>query len=131
MPIYEYRCTDCGRKVSLFFRSLQTVSTDNRCPHCGSRELQRLFSRVAIRRGAGAADAMGDDDFGGLLDDLDERDPRALARAMRQMSAETGEEIEPEMAEALERLEAGADPETVMAELDDAGHDDDRLDQPL
>ena len=133
MPIYEYRCADCRRKVSVFFRSFSVV-TEPACPNCGGTHLTRLMSRVAVHRGGGGGDDdYGDDDFGGMLDGLDENDPRALARAMRRMSDETGEPIEPEMEEALGRLESGEDPESVMAGLDeqvgdggmDGGGDDD------
>ncbi|HEU5329686.1 MAG TPA: zinc ribbon domain-containing protein [Thermomicrobiales bacterium] len=122
MPIYEYRCADCRRRVSVFFRSFSAVS-DPVCPRCGGQHLTRLMSKVAVRRGGGSAGADFDDDagMGGMLDGLDENDPRALARAMRRMSDEMGEPIEPEMAEALGRLEAGEDPDTVMAGLDEQG----------
>ena len=120
MPIYEYRCADCRRKVSVFFRSFNAV-TDPVCPRCGGTQLTRLMSRVAVHRGSGGGDDddFGGDDFGGMLDDVDENDPRSLARAMRRMSDETGEPIEPEMEEALGRLESGEDPESVMAEMDE------------
>lgn len=128
MPIYEYRCGDCGRKVSLFFRSFSAVTDEAACPHCGGTQLRRLISRVAVRRGAGGGDAgdddFGGDEFGGILDGIDENDPRSLARAMRRMSDETGEPVEPEMEEALGRLEQGEDPETVMAGLDEGGGGD-------
>jgi putative FmdB family regulatory protein len=119
MPIYEYRCAGCRRKVSVFFRSFNAV-TDPVCPRCGGTQLTRLMSRVAVHRGGGGGDDdFGGDDFGGMLDGVDENDPRSLARAMRRMSDETGEPIEPEMEEALGRLEAGEDPESVMAEMDE------------
>ena len=129
MPIYEYRCGDCGRKVSLFFRSFSAVTDDAACPHCGGANLRRLMSRVAFRRGSGGGaesggDEFGGDEFGGFLDGLDENDPRALAHAMRRMSDEMGESVEPEMEEALGRLEKGEDPEHVMAELDEGGGGD-------
>src|SRR5262245_33475340 len=121
MPIYEYRCADCERKVSVFFRSFSTV-TDPVCPRCGGARLTRLMSRVAVQR-AGEADSGGEDygdgdgDFDHFLDGVDENDPRSVARAMRRMSDEMGEPIEPEMQEALTRMEAGEDPESVMASL--------------
>ncbi len=120
MPIYEYRCADCGRKASIFFRSFSAV-TEPPCPHCGGLQLKRLMSRVAVHRGGrGAAgeDDLDDGDFDRYLDGIDENDPRSVARAMRRMSDEMGEPIEPEMAEALTRMEAGEDPERVMAGLD-------------
>jgi putative FmdB family regulatory protein len=130
MPIYEYRCADCRRRVSVFFRSFSAVGEPS-CPRCGGHNLTRLVSKVAVRRGGGSADTDFADGgaMDGMLDGLDESDPRALARAMRQMSDEMGEPIEPEMAEALGRLEAGEDPDTVMAGLDEetegGGEDDD------
>jgi putative FmdB family regulatory protein len=122
MPIYEYRCANCARKVSVFFRSFNAV-TDPVCPRCGGTNLTRLMSRVAVHRGTSGdgSDDFGDGsgDFDDFLDGVDENDPRSVARAMRRMSDEMGEPIEPEMQEALTRMEAGEDPERVMASLDE------------
>jgi putative FmdB family regulatory protein len=128
MPIYEYRCGGCGRKVSIFFRSFSAVG-EATCPRCGSADLTRLVSRVAVlRRGGGDGDSDpggSDDDLDptGMLAGLDENDPRSVARWARRMSAEMGEPLEPEFEEALNRIEAGEDPEKVMDEVDgeDAG----------
>jgi putative FmdB family regulatory protein len=46
MPIYEYRCTDCGET----FARLQRVGAsadDVRCPACGSAVVERLLSAFA------------------------------------------------------------------------------------
>jgi len=46
MPIYEYRCSDCGT----VFARLQSVSTPTNvtdCPKCGSAETERLLSTFA------------------------------------------------------------------------------------
>ena len=120
MPIYEYRCADCARKVSVFFRSFSAVG-DPVCPRCGGTRLTRLMSRVAVHRGGGDGgdEDFGDGDFDRYLDGIDENDPRSVARAMRRMSDEMGEPIEPEMQEALTRMEAGEDPERVMASMDE------------
>lgn len=117
MPIYEYRCGGCHRRVSVLFRGFNNVGEAS-CPRCGGRDLTRLVSRVAFHRSSGS----GDDELGGLPDDFDDRDPRAMARYMRAMSDETGEALDPEMEDALGRLEAGEDPESVMGQLD--GDDD-------
>ena len=129
MPIYEYRCNGCKRRVSIFFRSIGSVG-DAQCPRCGSAELTRLVSRVAVHRSHGDDDigdmGGGGDEFGDTFAGLDEDDPRAMAQALRRMSAESGEPLEPEMEEALGRLEAGEDPEAAMAGLDESsgGADD-------
>ena len=41
MPIYEYQCTECGRKVELLVRSSATAPL---CPHCASPLTEKLWS---------------------------------------------------------------------------------------
>jgi len=52
---------------------------------------------------------------------LDEDDPRSIARWMRTMSQETGEDLGPEFDEMVDRLEAGEDPEEIEGSLGDLG----------
>jgi putative FmdB family regulatory protein len=121
MPIYEYRCAACRRRTSLFVRS-PASSGRPRCEHCGSSKMTRLLSRFAVHRGGGGADI---DDMGGL-DDVDENDPKSVARWARRMKDEMGEDMGPEFDEMVDRIEAGEDPESVMGEDDmDTGLDDD------
>ncbi|NLE46511.1 MAG: zinc ribbon domain-containing protein [Chloroflexi bacterium] len=130
MPIYEYRCQNCRRRVSIFWRSFAEAETGHPvCPRCQSDKLQRLVSRVrVIRSEESRLDDMSD--FSDLPD-LDEDDPKSLGRWMRKMSDEVGEELGPEFDEVIGRLEAGEDPEAIeqsMPELmgeGDAGLDDD------
>ena len=107
MPIYEYRCNACGRRLSVFQRSIQGAVAAV-CSHCGSGDLARLISRVAVVRSEESRlDSMASD-VG--LADLDERDPRSLARWARRMGREMGEELGPEFDEVVEQLEAGEMP---------------------
>ena len=83
MPIYEYDCRGCKRRVSLFFPSFsaveaRTAAGENRCPRCGSADLTRKMSRVRAIRAASVGvtddDHLGDE-LGGMgagLDDIDE-----------------------------------------------------------
>jgi putative FmdB family regulatory protein len=41
MPIYEYKCKECGELSELF---IQRQSEMVKCPHCGSEEMEKLFS---------------------------------------------------------------------------------------
>src|SRR5690242_10478963 len=55
MPIYEYRCGDCGRRVSLFYQSISLAEArqaEARCPRCGGAQLTRLVSRFNVGRPA-------------------------------------------------------------------------------
>lgn len=112
MPIYEYRCRDCRRRVSIIWRSFAEAEQGQPvCPRCGSGNLTRLISRVrVIRSTGGSLDDLSDP---AALADLDENDPRAMARLMRRMADETGEDLGPEMEEVIDRLEAGEDPEAI------------------
>jgi putative FmdB family regulatory protein len=77
MPIYEYRCDDCGKKSSTLLPRYS--SPDPPCPHCGKPALKRLVSTFAtvssgdgdagddFDPGGGEGDDFGDggDEFGG------------------------------------------------------------------
>ncbi|HEY4722825.1 MAG TPA: zinc ribbon domain-containing protein [Anaerolineae bacterium] len=113
MPIYEYRCANCKKKVSVFFRSFSEVDhAAARCPNCNGSHLTRLVSKVRVIRGAsGSSNSEGVDDS--MLDGLDESDPRSLGKMMRRMADETGEDLGPEFGEVVGRLEKGEDPEAI------------------
>ena len=49
MPIYEYRCKDCGQKVSLLVKSIASESVPS-CPNCGGNAMQKLISVFAYHR---------------------------------------------------------------------------------
>lgn len=120
MPIYEYVCSDCGRRVSLLWRSFADAESRQAvCPRCGGTRLTRLISRVAVVRSEESRlDDLGDaDEMAGV----DENDPRSLARFMRKMADEAGEELGPEFDEVVGRLEAGEDPEKIEESMPDLG----------
>ena len=127
VPIYEYRCPNCRKKVSIFFRNLSSVDHESaRCPNCSSGGLVRLMSRVRVIRGGSTS---GGDELDEMPDlaGLDENDPRSMGRFMRKMAEESGEELPPEFNEVVGRLEKGESPEDIeksMPELADMGDDD-------
>jgi len=47
MPIYEYRCGNCG-KVSSFFTKAISDPVEPVCNHCHSRDMQRRMSSFAM-----------------------------------------------------------------------------------
>ena len=75
MPIYEYLCHGCNKRVELFQRRRRTAArTQPACPHCGGRRLRRQFSPFAVRSDEPWA---GFDDTG--MNDVDTDDPEAMA----------------------------------------------------
>jgi len=45
MPIYEYRCSDCGAEVELLLRSAEAESV---CSQCSNPHLEKLISAVNV-----------------------------------------------------------------------------------
>jgi putative FmdB family regulatory protein len=121
MPIYEYRCDACNKRTSIFVRS---VSSPVRaaCEHCGRKKLSRILSKVHVHGGGGRVNLDDPSSFDGV----DESDPRAIARMMRQMGEESGDELGPEFGDMVDRMERGESPEDVFGDsaLDDGGFGD-------
>jgi putative FmdB family regulatory protein len=118
MPIYEYYCFDCKKRVSVFFRSMSQASDEAaRCPRCGGTHLRRLISRVAtLKSEESQLEKLADPS---LMAGLEKEDPRALAAFMRRMSNEMGEPMDAEMTEVIDRLEAGESPDAIEQALPD------------
>lgn len=122
MPIYEFACHGCRRKVSIFQRSVKTA-TAPRCPECGGENLRRLVSAFAFHRGMTDFDD-GPDFDDAMLDGVDENDPRSVARWARQMSGQMGEDLPPDFEQQIARMESGEFPEEAGG-LDDGSSWDD------
>lgn len=122
MPAYDYRCQNCRRAFTLFYKTYAEYDTAKPvCPTCGSAHVRRVIRRVRLTRSEDSRlDSL--ESLSGLdaLDDLDDADPRTLGRVMRQMSEEVGEDLGPEFSEVVGRLEAGESPESIEASMGDA-----------
>jgi len=109
MPIYEYECGDCRRRVSLLIRSLSAAPTPA-CPRCGGTALTRLMSRFATVKSEDARlESLADSASAG---DLDENDPGSVARFMKKMGREFGDELGDDFESAVDE---------AMAEGEEAG----------
>lgn len=90
MPIYEYECGDCRRRLSLLVLR-PSVAPPPTCPRCGSGSLNRLMSRFATVKSEDARlESLADDSN---FADLDENDPASVARAMKKMGKEFGDDL--------------------------------------
>ena len=93
MPIYEFRCEDCGRVSDFLFLSVDE-SSEPVCKYCKSRRMSRLLSRVrVIRSEESRLESLADPSkWGGL----DENDPASMAKWMKKMGREMGEDVSEE-----------------------------------
>jgi putative FmdB family regulatory protein len=77
VPVYEFRCTQCGKNFDVL-RSREQAGAPAQCPHDGAAG-QRLFTSAVVLAGGSDFDAGGGDDFdmdgmGGMggMDDFDD-----------------------------------------------------------
>ncbi|MFQ5896805.1 MAG: zinc ribbon domain-containing protein [Candidatus Methylomirabilia bacterium] len=103
MPIYEYQCDGCRRRVSLLILTPSTAPAP-RCPRCGGESLTRLMSRFArIKSEEDRLESLADPS---KLGDLDENDPKSAARWMKKMGQELGEDLGGDVDEAIDEAMA-------------------------
>ena len=108
MPIYAYRCRKCGKRFSvLTLRVSERPAVE--CDKCGSRGADRLMSRFAMPKSEEARlESLADPSS---LEGLDENDPKSVARWMRKMGKEMGEDVADEdFDEMIGDVEAGEGP---------------------
>jgi putative FmdB family regulatory protein len=118
VPIYEYECRGCSRRVSLLVRRIASEEAP-RCPRCGSADLSRLMSRFATPKSEDARlEAAADPSQYG---DIDENDPQAVARFVKRMGDEMGEDLGDDLGEAMDAAsgEEGGMPEDAATAEDD------------
>jgi putative FmdB family regulatory protein len=90
MPIYEYRCDNCG-KISEFLLIKSDETFTLQCKKCKSKKMSRVLSRVrVIRSEESRMESLADPSkWGGL----DESDPKSMAKWMKKMGKEMGEDM--------------------------------------
>lgn len=90
MPIYEYSCQECRRRSSFLIMNPRLPGSMT-CRHCGSSKLERLLSRFAVPTSEESRlESLSDP---ANLSGLDESDPRSVARLMKKMGKEMGEDV--------------------------------------
>ena len=47
MPVYEYKCQQCGTSFELMVRSYE-AGPELKCPSCGTSKIQKVFSAPAL-----------------------------------------------------------------------------------
>ena len=136
MPIYEFACPKC-RKIFSFLSKRMNPDRLPACPKCGNKKMAKQMSQFAMPRGlnepAAAPDegeSMPDVDESKVMramselerdmDHFDENNPKHMAHMMRKMKEAMPPGVMPkEIDVAINRLEAGEDPEKIEADMGD------------
>ena len=115
MPIYQYDCANCERRVDVFFRSVSSAG-EPICPECGGAQLTRAVSQFARTRSS--QERVDSIDFDREMGRLGSGSEGDFARWARRMGSEYDGELGSNFAELAERADAGEDP----VERIDPGH---------
>ena len=129
MPIYEFYCKACNTIFNFLSSRVNTEKVPD-CPKC-SKALQRQVSMFSTIGRANKPEEGGFPDIdesqmervlGELAceaENVNEDDPRQMARIMRKFSEKSGLSLGDGMEEALCRMESGEDPEKIEQEMGD------------
>ena len=135
MPIYEFYCERCNTIFNFYSKSINTRK-EPLCPRCGEVQLRRFLSSFSVlNRGS---EGEGEDSLpfdearmekalGALTREaqhINEDDPQQAALLMRRLSEMAGLDMGKGMKEAIERMEAGEDPEKIEEEMGDILEED-------
>ena len=104
MPIYEFRCGDCGRVSSRLVYSWSAEAAPS-CGECGGGQLERLVSRFSFRRSWG--DSLNWTPSGETLRDVDEDNPASLDRFMGRIKGEMGGQVTGDFEEMRREIRQG------------------------
>jgi len=100
MPIYEYWCEAC-KKISSFLLLRVTEEIAPYCKACGSKDVKKRISRVAVPRGEEKIMERVLDPS--RFSDLDENNPASIERAIRRMGKDLGGELGGNFEESMEK----------------------------
>src|ERR1043165_4771454 len=104
MPLYEYLCLDCKKRSTILLLNLANQGPTV-CSHCTSARVERILSRFASPKSEEARlEALADPSS---LAGLDENDPQSVARFMKTIGEEMGEDLSDDVSAAMESDEAG------------------------
>ena len=98
MPLFEYRCAECGHKFSALV-GMTAEPDDSRCPRCKSLNTSKLVSRPGRFR-------VEDDRVGEMADRMEAmgepESPTAMRAAMREMGKALDEDLSDDLEEMFE-----------------------------
>jgi putative FmdB family regulatory protein len=121
MPTYDFICNKCEKRFDVFLTFSEYGKKAVHCAYCQSDNVRRRMTKVRIAKSDESRLESAADDFSGM--DGIENNPQALAKMMKKMGGEMGEDLPAEFNDVVDRLEAGQSPEEIESALPDLGVD--------
>jgi len=122
MPTYDFICNNCEKRFEVFLTFSEYGKKAVHCAHCQSENVRRRMTKVRIAKSDSSRLESAADDFSSM--EGIENDPKALARMMRKMGGEMGEDLPAEFNDVVDRLEAGQSPGEIESAIPDLGLDE-------
>ena len=111
MPVYEYGCRSCGRRTSVFVRTISDPESPA-CEHCASTDTARVISRFAVAKSmasvwedSGPPSAMAGDYY--------YQDPRNIGRWTEQRLEQLGVDMPSEARDMIDAARDGTMPSPI------------------
>lgn len=116
MPMYDYRCNQCGRTFGLFYKSYKDYETavGQTCPNCASTEVIRRISRVTIAQPSRDLSGLSANE---MLSVLDSGDSREVGQMFQQVADSAGGDLGETYNIATKRLLKGESIDRVERDL--------------
>lgn len=118
MPSYDFHCNNCGADLTLFYKTYRAYDDATpTCPHCGSADLTRTITSVAIGKSHDAHDYKSMD-AQQMLSVLESGDSEAVGEMMKQVGETTSDkELGEDYRNAADKLSSGASKQSVEKDL--------------
>lgn len=101
MPVFDYKCADCGSRFSLLLGVVAQPQSEI-CPSCQSPSITRLVSRFSRMRSEDELiDALADPTGIGDLED-----PKQIGNWMKRVGKEMGEDLGYDFDEVLKDIDS-------------------------
>jgi putative FmdB family regulatory protein len=123
MPAYDYRCNQCGRSMTLFYKTYKDYdAATHTCAYCGSTDLTRLINRVTVARPSRDYANLSSNEMLSVLEGGDSREVGTMFEQVGAGDPSLGAQYH----EATQRLLRGESPEKIERDLQassDSGDD--------
>jgi putative FmdB family regulatory protein len=111
MPIYEFVCRNCHRRISFLIRDISAPFVP-KCSYCGNTNLSRVISGFAYHKSLKTVWEESGEPARHPSDDY-YRDPRNIGRWVEKKFQDMGQELPPQIQEEIQAAREGVLPEPL------------------